>query len=124
MALRIANLRLPVEEPEAALPQHLARVLGVHTGDLAHWRILRKSLDARDKDALRFVYTAEVSLSDETGRTAAILKKKGRVATIQIEPQREASFILPAPGARPLVHRPVIVGSGPAGLLAGYILAQ
>ena len=45
MSLRVSDLRLPVEEPEATLPSHLARVLGVAPGDLARWRILRKSLD-------------------------------------------------------------------------------
>ena len=33
-------------------------------------------------------------------------------------------FVDPDPGGEPLRHRPVIVGSGPAGLLAGYYLAK
>ena len=33
-------------------------------------------------------------------------------------------FDWPEPGSRPLRHRPVIVGSGPAGLIAGYLLAR
>ena len=49
MSLRVSNLRLPVEEPEANLPAHLARTLGVAPGDLTRWRVLRKSLDVRDK---------------------------------------------------------------------------
>src|SRR5262245_52996650 len=31
---------------------------------------------------------------------------------------------MPEPGAAPLVHRPVVVGSGPAGLVAAYFLAE
>jgi uncharacterized FAD-dependent dehydrogenase len=34
------------------------------------------------------------------------------------------AFEDPAPGGEPLEHRPVVVGSGPAGLLAGYYLAM
>src|SRR5437660_4831780 len=30
---------------------------------------------------------------------------------------------MPPPGSQPLPHRPVVVGSGPAGLVAGYFLA-
>jgi hypothetical protein len=47
MALRISNVRLSVDEPEANLPARLARILGVKPGALGRWRILRKSLDAR-----------------------------------------------------------------------------
>jgi len=46
------------------LPEHLARTLGI-TPDRLAMGILRKSLDARIKDALRFVYTAEVAPPDE-----------------------------------------------------------
>ena len=78
MTLRISNVRLSVDEPEAHLPERLAAVLGVSPGDLLRWRILRKSLDARDKDALQFVYTAEVAVPDEekrlAGRAAAPLR--------------------------------------------------
>src|SRR5262249_27239975 len=36
----------------------------------------------------------------------------------------EPPFEEPPPGPRPLEHRPVIVGSGPAGLFAGHFLAE
>ena len=55
MSIRISNLRMGLDEPESALPAQLARVLGVPLADLCHWRILRKSLDARVKDAFHFV---------------------------------------------------------------------
>jgi len=64
MPIRVSNLRLRLDEPEAELSGHLARLLGLAPEDLPPWRILRKSLDARDKDALQFVYTAEVSVGD------------------------------------------------------------
>src|SRR5262249_56191654 len=71
MSLRISNVRLSVEEPEALLPERLARILGVAPAALTRWRILRKSLDARNKHALQFVYTAEVSLPEDEARLAA-----------------------------------------------------
>ncbi len=54
MALRVSNLHLKLDEPESALPERLARLLGLVPEDLVRWRILRKSLDARDKADLRF----------------------------------------------------------------------
>ena len=55
MSLRVSNIRLRLDEPEAALVGRLAPILGVAPDTLRQWRILRKSLDARDKSALRFV---------------------------------------------------------------------
>jgi uncharacterized FAD-dependent dehydrogenase len=43
---------------------------------------------------------------------------------VRVERFSEEPFVLPAPGAEPLPHRPVVVGSGPAGLAAAYFLAE
>jgi uncharacterized FAD-dependent dehydrogenase len=114
--LRINNLRLQVEAPEQDLPLEIALRLGLTVGDVGPWRILRKSLDARDRDRLQFVYSLAVELPDDEARL-----QQGRSPDVQ----RFASepFDDPPPGLDPLAHRPVIVGSGPAGLAAGYYLA-
>jgi uncharacterized FAD-dependent dehydrogenase len=120
MPLRIANTRLPVEVPEADLPVHLARRLGVSPTDISRWRILKKSLDARSPGDLQFVYTTLVDLPEETVRSAAVQRRlSGDVQ--HYEPPR---FDDPDSGRASLAERPVVVGSGPAGLLAGYYLAQ
>jgi uncharacterized FAD-dependent dehydrogenase len=121
MPLRISNLRLSLDAPESVLPEHLARILGVGTEELHRWRILRKSLDSRQKDALRFVYTVEVALADEAGFTHRL--RQGPHADTRIEPYQEPPFTMPAPGTRALTQPPVVIGSGPAGLVAGYFLA-
>ena len=118
--IRVSNLRLSVDEPEASLPEYLARALGVTVADLGRWRILRKSLDARDKQALRFVYAAEVTPPEGAGP----LPWRGRQGEVRVEPYEEPPFEMPAPGVRPLEHRPVVIGSGPAGLVAAYFLAE
>jgi uncharacterized FAD-dependent dehydrogenase len=118
--IRVSNLRLSVDEPEAALPEHLAQALGVAPGALGRWRILRKSLDARDKQALRFVYTAEVALPEDETRLVELARR----GEVRLDRHEEPPFEMPAPGNRPLEYRPVVVGSGPAGLVAGYFLAE
>ncbi len=122
MPLRIANLRLSIDEPESALPGHLARALGIAPAELERWRILRKSLDARVKDAVQFVYTAEVATRADEDRLMALARRKHR--DLQIGHHAEAAFELPVRGTHPLKHRPIVVGSGPAGLVAGYFLAE
>lgn len=117
MPLRVNNLRLAVEQPEESLRDTLAITLGVRASDVDRWRILRKSLDARSRNELAFVYSVAVDLGDD----------EDRVFRTRRDPRVEAygppQFDEPAAGDDPLPERPVVVGSGPAGLLAAYYLA-
>jgi uncharacterized FAD-dependent dehydrogenase len=123
MPIRVSNLRLCIAEPEAVLAEHLARVLGLRREDVHRWRILRKSLDARDKDALRFVYSVEAVVGEDEPRLLAVLRKR-LPPSIRVEPYAEPPFELPVPGQHPLTHPPVVIGSGPAGLVAACFLAE
>lgn len=122
MAIRVSNLRLRLDEPEAALPERLAHILGVPASGLASWRILRKSLDARVKETMHFVYTAEVRLPEDEQAVATSAAR--RHSDVRVELHEEPRFVPPAAGTAPLRHRPVVVGSGPAGLVAAYFLAD
>src|SRR5712692_2500199 len=100
MSIRISNLRLSLDEPEAGLSDHLTRALGIRANEVSRWRILRKSLDARRKDALQFVYTIEVSCpADESGILMAARK---RHHDLRVDQYQEPAFELPPSGARPL----------------------
>lgn len=118
MSIRVSNLRLPVDEPEAALPTHLARTLGIGPSELGRWRIVRKALDLRDKRQLRFVYNFELDLPGD--ELAVVSRVKGGA---QVELHEEPPFAMPDPGPAPLPHRPVVIGSGPGGLVCAYFLA-
>ena len=118
MPVRISNLRLPVDEPDEKLPSHLARVLGVSSNDLGAWRVVRKALDVRDKLSLRFVYNVELELPGLENRQP----KHSSSATV--EKIIDEPFTIPPAGVTPLRHRPVVVGSGPAGLVCAYFLAK
>src|SRR5262249_35273810 len=121
--IRVSNLRLNLDEPESALPARLARVLGLNPAELTGWRILRKSLDARRSDALQVVYTAEVGGPQDEERVIE-LARRARTHDVKVDRHEQTPFIVPPSGAQPLANRPVIVGSGPAGLVAGYFLAE
>ena len=118
MPLRVSNLQLPVAAPETELLIELARVLGVDPGDLTSYRILRKSLDARQRFSLKFVYTVSVDLPTDAQRRFV----EQRIPNV--DAWRPVAFDDPVVGTDPLEHRPVVVGSGPAGLLAGLYLAE
>ncbi|MGE3803542.1 MAG: NAD(P)/FAD-dependent oxidoreductase [Gemmataceae bacterium] len=119
MSFRLSNLRLGLAEPEAALEAAITRLLGAPP---AHWRILRKSLDARDKDDLHFVYSVEAAILDPG--LIEKLSRRPRRGDIRIEPFTATPFALPAPGDKPLRERPIVIGSGPGGLAAAYFLAE
>jgi hypothetical protein len=117
MPLRVNNLRLAVEAPEESLRESLAQALGVRPSDVGRWRILRKSLDARSRNELVFVYSAAVNLEDREER---VFRERRDPRIEKYEPPHFHELL---PGREPLEDRPVVVGSGPAGLLAAYYLA-
>ena len=67
---------------------------------------------------MHFAFSAAVDLSEDD-RSRAI--DRGSQAVEALIPDR---FDWPEPGLEPLRHRPVIIGAGPAGLYAGYLLAH
>jgi uncharacterized protein len=122
MPIRLSNIRLSVDEPELALPVRLARALDLRVAEIEGWRILRKSLDARDKSDLAFVYSVEVSLPE--GERRLVEKAARRRGAVGVELYSRPPFEWPQPGSAPLAERPVVIGSGPAGALAAYFLAR
>jgi uncharacterized FAD-dependent dehydrogenase len=116
MPIKVANIRLELDETEDGLPDKIATRLGLPRAAIVEWRILKKSLDARGHDDIHFSYATAVDLTDETLNHLSIASG---VNTYVPE-----HFDWPQPGSAPLAHRPVIVGAGPAGLFAGYLLAK
>jgi uncharacterized protein len=121
MPIRVSNLRLGIDESEQCLQWQLAQALDVRPDDIQHWRILRKSLDARDKDDLAFVYSAEVTLPENDH--SVISRTKAKRPQFGVESYAEQRFEMPPSGSLPMRHRPVVVGAGPGGLAAAYFLA-
>jgi len=118
MLLRITNLRLPVEQHQAELVAAVAARLGVDTDTVHDCKILRKSLDARSRNQLCFVYSVRVEVPTR-GATGQRVADDPHIAEYE-----EVPFVEPDNGTQPLRRRPVVVGSGPAGLLAAHYLAQ
>ncbi|MGL5098242.1 MAG: NAD(P)/FAD-dependent oxidoreductase, partial [Planctomycetia bacterium] len=115
--LKVMNVRLPVGADESGLVDYVAKSLRVGPGDIQTLRILRKSLDVRDKARLEHVFTTAVAVADET---AVLRRLDARTAA----PYAPTEFELPETGPRLLHHRPIVVGAGPAGLFAAFQLAE
>ncbi len=113
-----SNLRIPVEE-DVFLTTMVARKLKVPEHSISGLRFLRRSLDARKKPHLVFVYTIQFSL--EVPRT------EGNRILARVTGLKEAPIEVPVIWTRPtnsLIHRPVVIGAGPAGYFAALTLAR
>jgi len=115
MSVRIQQLKLPVTHTEQELRDRIIRTLRIRPEELIRYEIVRRSLDAR-KEELRYVYLIDADVK----REAAVLKKCRGSA----EKAKRVRYRFPEPGTGRLSHRPVIVGTGPAGLFCGLMLAR
>ncbi len=107
---------MPLDYTQAQLKREIERQLGAPVVD---FRILRKSVDARKKDNLFFVLNVEAAPQQEEN---AVLRRCAKNKNIQKASRTEYQFhISVTPSLR---LRPVVVGSGPAGLFCAYALAK
>ena len=115
--LKIQNFRVPLEE-ERSLPELVAKQYRLPFPAVKQVRIVRQAVDARRRPRISFVYTLAVDIADEA-RQFDRLAAMGNVALLE-----ESSLPAPVAGAIPLLHPPVVVGMGPAGLVAALVLAE
>lgn len=79
---------------------------------------VRQSLDARKKSELLYIYSLNATVA---GKEGAVVKN---AKNVNISLYKEKPYRFPEPGSKPLRHRPVIVGFGPAGMFCGLMLAR
>lgn len=115
--IRITQLKLPVEHKKQELYEKTAKLLRVAPSEIKQLKIVKQSVDARKKEQILFIYTVDVEVAKEQ----QILKK---VKNNQVSQVKEVPYQFPSGGEEPLKHPPVIIGSGPAGLFCGLMLAQ
>ena len=116
--LRLTELKLPLDHPPEALRPALCARLGIADEDLIGYSIFKRSHDARKKSAIVLIYQIDVELRDEN-KIRARLKDDRHVIP---SPDMDYHFVAKAPAD--LSERPVIIGMGPCGLMAGLVLAQ
>ena len=121
MHLRITEITLTFDEDEALLGQRVATRLDIPSREIVSLNIVRKSLDARKKSCIQFVYTLNVEISDN-----AVLKRleahiaDGTLTHVKLI-EKEPGKVFPRLKS---AIRPVIVGSGPAGLFAALRMTE
>ncbi len=113
--LRITQLKLPVEHTQEQLEKKLLRAAHIKENELKTYTVRKRSLDARKKPELYYVYTIDFSTTNEE---RALRLSKGK-----LQKAAEKPYHAPAHGTEPLLGKPIVIGSGPAGLFCAYMLA-
>lgn len=109
--IRISDIKIGLDDTESDLRKKVLKQLGVKS--VKSFEISKKSVDARRKPDIYYVYSVDVEVDNEKNiagklKNAQIIKKKPYVF-----PKGEAT-------EKPVV----VVGTGPAGLMCALTLAQ
>lgn len=114
--LRISNIKISIDDDKSKILKVVLNKLKIKESELIKYNIFKESIDARKRGKIDFVYTVDVQLKNEQ----KILKKRIK----DIVEVKQPCYVEVRHGSDKINHRPVIIGSGPAGLFAALILAQ
>ena len=114
--IRISQIKVPIKEnTRDKIILECSRKLRINKSNIESYKINKRSIDARKKPDLFYVYELDLVVKDEE----SILKHN---KNIRKTPKENYKFEIL--GSKKLNHRPIIVGSGPCGLFCSYFLAE
>jgi len=116
--LRLTELKLPLDHSGEALREAVLSRLGIPDRDLLDLHVFRRGYDARKKASIHLIYTLDLTLRDED----AVLRRFRDDKHVGPAPDTRYRFVGHAPEGE--TRRPLVIGAGPCGLLAGLLLAQ
>ena len=117
--IRISQLKLPAGHSKTELYHKAAKALHIKSEQIASLQIRRQSIDARKKPDIFLIYVVDITLNGISEQNCVSRSKNKDVSIVTERP-----YQFPKPGTKALRRRPVIIGSGPAGLFCCYMLAQ
>ena len=108
---RIHEIKLNIDEDKNDIPARIISKLGRPDLIITEYRIVKESIDARDKGDIKFVYSVDFSI-DNPG------------VVLKLEEAKSIEYEYVEKGTAEMRNRPVIVGFGPAGIFSALILAE
>lgn len=114
--IRINQIKMPLKHDREMIEKQLLKELRIPAEDLEAWYIKKESLDAR-KNPPMAVYTIDCRVKGQ----ARLLSKN---ASIQIAPNERYVKPTTKEDATLMSHRPVVIGFGPAGMFATWLLTE
>lgn len=111
--LRIREVKIPISlDNDEYIKKKISKLLNISKEEIIDYKILKKSIDARDKNNILFIYEFALNLKNEN--KINLSKNISEYIETEYEFTKE----------KDLKERPIIVGSGPAGLFCAYMLAS
>ena len=120
--LRISQIKLNPEEPVSLLPKKIGQKLRIRNFQPKNWKIVKESIDAREKPRIRLIYTVDFDVDDEDG----LLARASFLRGVSLTKAPDHTYRVPDLSSLSLSEeeRPVIAGFGPCGMFAALILAE
>lgn len=116
--IKINQVKCHISHTSEQFQDAICRKCGCRTDQIKSIQILKRSIDARKKPELFYLYTVLVSMYQES----KILKKNA--TNRDVEKVNEKTYFFPVKQIQKSSNRPVIIGAGPAGLFCAYELAM
>lgn len=115
--LRVNQIKVPLSHTQEDILYKISKILRVAPDKILSWQIVKKSIDARKKPEIMVIYSVDVCVVSQD-------KVLAGCRSAQVQAVKDVSYRFPAEGEEILTFRPVIIGTGPAGLFCGYLLAK
>jgi len=116
--IRLSSINLPFDHSETDAVNAILKVLKIPREDLLSYRILKRSLDARKNRPMLRVYSFLVEVKNQ-GVLSGIIKKSDKITIVA-----NIDYQIPVLSRKKDGNPPLIIGTGPAGIFAGLILAE
>lgn len=115
--IRVRQIKVPIDVGNGELNKYISKKVSIKEEEISNVIIKKKSIDARKKENIFFIYEVDVEVVNEE----KILKKNKSKDILKAPIEK---FDFKCTGNILLENRPVIVGAGPAGLFGAYMLAE
>lgn len=115
--LRIHQVRVPLCHTETDILHNTAKILKTAPNKIQNITIVKKSIDARKKPKISVVYTVDAKVD---AQDKVLLRCKSN----QVQEVSDKKYRFSVTGKIKICKRPVVIGTGPAGLFCGYMLAK
>lgn len=115
--IRISQLKLDINHTEEDLRKKIVKQLKLPEQQIGEYKIIKKSIDARKKNEIKYIYTIDIKVIKEEN----LVKKLNNVNITLVS---ENEYIYKPTGTLTMSYRPIVVGTGPAGLFCAYQLAK
>lgn len=120
--IRVTEVKLPLDHDEADLKQVLYNRLKQFPSE---YQVIRRGYDARRRGDIQLVYTIDCSIDNEE----EFLRNHSLDRNLSKTPEVRYQFVMSRQTGEKIANqasyvRPVVIGAGPCGVMAGLLLAQ